>query len=179
MNTCIALVRGINVGKAKRIAMGDLRSIVADLGHGNVRTLLNSGNVVFECGRKNPAGTAQGIRTAIAVRTGISAQVVVVTAKELATVIQENPFPEAAGEPSRFLVAFVTDPCELERIAPLTKTSWIPDQLALGSHAAYMWCVGGILESKVLASVMKAMGENVTTRNWATVVKLHAMASAG
>lgn len=177
MSTRIALIRGINVGKAKRIAMADLKAIVAGLGHGNVRTLLNSGNVVFECVRNDSSGTARAIHTAIAARTGISAQVIVVTARELATVVRENPFPAAANEPSRFLVAFVTEPRELERIASLTKSSWVPDQLALGSRAAYVWCITGILESKLANSVMKAMGDTATTRNWSTVIKLHAMAS--
>jgi len=178
VNTCVALIRGINVGKAKRIAMAELRSIVGALGHGNVRTLLNSGNVVFECGRKDSSGIAQAIHAAIAARAGISAQVIVMTAPELATVIRENPFPEAADEPSRYLVAFVSDPRELERIAPFAQSSWLPDRLATGSRVAYLWCVSGILESKLAVSVMKAMGEAATTRNWSTVTKLHAMASA-
>lgn len=178
MITCIALIRGINVGKAKRIAMADLRAIVAGLGHGNVRTLLNSGNVVFECGRGVSGRLAQSIHEAIATRTGISAQVIVVTAKELEAVILGNPLPDATGEPSRFLVAFVSHPRELERLAPLARTSWSPEQLGIGSHAAYVWCAGGILESKLVVAVMKAMGDTATTRNWSTVTKLQAMASS-
>ena len=66
MSTYVALLRGINVGKAKRIAMADLRALLEDLGHTDVVTLLNSGNVVFRSGRKIPAKIAAEIAAAIA-----------------------------------------------------------------------------------------------------------------
>ena len=62
MSTCIALIRGINVGKNKRLAMADLREMMADLGHTNVRTLLNSGNVVFQSKNSNSAKIGRGHR---------------------------------------------------------------------------------------------------------------------
>jgi uncharacterized protein (DUF1697 family) len=80
MTECIALFRGINVGRAKRIAMSELRSLVVGLGHENVRTLLNSGNVLFRCARPNTGRLALAIQNAMADSCGISASVTVITA---------------------------------------------------------------------------------------------------
>src|ERR1700676_1567823 len=107
---CIALIRGINVGRGKRVSMTDLRRLVADLGHANVRTLLNSGNVLFESKRPNTAKLSKGIEEAISAKCGFSAMVTVITALELASIINENPLLNVAKDHSRHLVAFVVDP---------------------------------------------------------------------
>lgn len=175
---CIALLRGINVGKARRIAMADLRSLVEGLGHRDVRTLLNSGNVVFDAARAASTGQrAVAIQSAIAQTLGVSAQVTVVTADELAAIVNSNPFADAAAQPSRFLVAFFAAAQAARKIAALGERDWAPERLALGARAAYLWCPGGILDSKLATAVMRLAGDAATTRNWATVRKLHAMAS--
>jgi uncharacterized protein (DUF1697 family) len=87
MTVCVALLRGINVGKAKRIAMADLRALIEGLGYTDVRTLLNSGNVVFSASRGATAAIAAAIEKAIVARFGFSAAVVVVTAKELEAIV--------------------------------------------------------------------------------------------
>lgn len=178
MTECIALIRGINVGKAKRIAMADLRGLVAGLGHGNVRTLLNSGNVVFQATRPNTNKIGVSIQAGIQSEFGISAQVVVVTAAELSNIVQHNPLLDVATDPARFLVAFVSQPGVLAKVAPLVKEPFAPDQLAIGAQAAYLWCANGILESKLLKAFVRATGDTATTRNWTTVLKLYAIASA-
>lgn len=176
MTPCIALLRGINVGRAKRIAMADLRDLVTGLGHTNVRTLLNSGNVVFEAKRAGATKLASGIQAAIASSFGISSNVVVITAADLAAIVQDNPLRERIADPSRFLVAFAMSPAVLARITPLIEESWTPDRLAIGMRAAYISCAGGILESRLLAAVTRLAGETATTRNWSTVLKLQAAA---
>jgi uncharacterized protein (DUF1697 family) len=175
MNRQVALIRGINVGRAKRVAMADLRALVADLGYSDVRTLLNSGNVVY--GVPNGAGDAAAtrIQDGIAGRLGVSARVVVVTAAELATVVAENPFRGIADDPARLLVAFLANPADLSRLEPLSRQDWAPEALAVGRCAAYLWCANGILESKLPAADGRLVGETATTRNWTTVTKLHAM----
>jgi uncharacterized protein (DUF1697 family) len=169
---CIALIRGINVGKAKRISMSDLRALVEGLGHGDVKTLLNSGNVVFRAASADTGKLARGIEAAIEKNAGFSARVVVVTAPELAAVIMANPFPEATEKPSQFLLAFTEGASAKSPLAPLIDQPWKPDRFALGSRAAYVWCANGILTSKLAVTVLKMGGEAVTTRNWATVLKL-------
>src|SRR6266496_1648635 len=83
----VALIRGINVGRAKRVAMADLRALVGDLGYGEVRTLLNSGNVVFTVPASARGDPAPRIEQAMTARLGISARVTVLTAAELAAVV--------------------------------------------------------------------------------------------
>jgi uncharacterized protein (DUF1697 family) len=174
----VALIRGINVGKAKRVAMADLRALVEDLGYGDVKTLLNSGNVVFTAPGVAPGDAAAHIEGALAKRTGVSARVTVLTARELATVIAENPLAEVADNPSRLLVAVLMDKADRRRLEPLAKQDWTPETLALGTRAAYLWCAGGILASRLPEAVSRALGDAVTTRNWATMTKLQALAES-
>src|ERR1700744_5189006 len=91
MSDCVALIRGINVGRGNRVAMADLRAMMEDLGHTNVRTLLNSGNILFRSRRPNVDKIAVSIATAINATCGFSAAVTVVTAQELDLIIDENP----------------------------------------------------------------------------------------
>ena len=104
---------------------------------------------------------------------GVSSRVTVFTAAELAAAVSENPLLAIASNPSRFLVAFLADPADRQRLEPLMEHGWGPEVLALGKRAAYLWCADGILASRLLQAVGRALGNAVTTRNWATVIKLH------
>jgi uncharacterized protein (DUF1697 family) len=175
MGTHVALIRGINVGTAKRVAMADLRKLVEELGYRDVRTVLNSGNVVF-------AGPARGdpaarIEKTLVDRLGVAARVTVLTAAEMAAVVAKNPLLEIADNPSRLLVAVLRDPADRKKLQPLTKQDWSPEALAVGQRVAYLWCADGILASKLAEAVNRALGDGVTARNWATVQKLHALAT--
>src|SRR6266498_779442 len=96
----VALIRGINVGRAKRVAMADLRKLVEDLGYGDVHTLLNSGNVVFTTADTDTVNSAVCIEEALSNRLGVSARVIVLTAEEVAAVVNDNPLVEVAADPS-------------------------------------------------------------------------------
>jgi uncharacterized protein (DUF1697 family) len=178
MTECIALLRGINVGRAKRIAMAQLRGLIVDLGHKNVRTLLNSGNVLFQCTRPNPGQLALTIQNAIADSCGFSASVMVITATDLAAIVRGNPLLHIAVDPAKHLVAFVAHPRALGPLRPLLKETWAPDALAIGPKAAYLWCDAGVLDSKLSQMFARRAGETITTRNWATVLKLQAALDA-
>jgi uncharacterized protein (DUF1697 family) len=169
---CIALIRGINVGRAKRVAMADLRELFTGLGHTNVRTLLNSGNVLFRCTRPNTGKLALSIQNAIADTCGFSAKVVVITAEDLAAIVRENPLLRIATDPARHLVAFVAHPRMLVPLRSLLNEPWAPSEVAISPRAAYLWCVDGILDGKLSQIFARRAGETVTTRNWATVLKL-------
>ena len=176
MSACIALIRGINVGKGNRIAMAALKALITDLGHTEVRTLLNSGNVVFQSKRPNAARISSGIQAAILEKCGFSATVMVVTAENLNTIIEENPLLHVAKDPARHLVAFVADAKHLDPLRPLLEEVWAPDALAMTQRAAYLWCAAGLLESKMSQALTRKAGTTITTRNWATVLKLQAAA---
>jgi uncharacterized protein (DUF1697 family) len=177
MTQCVALLRGINVGRAKRIAMADLRLLIADLGFSNVRTLLNSGNVVFQATRPNAAKLASAIETAIQSKFGFSVATIVLSARELNSIVAGNSLAQATADPSKFLVAFVPRAAVLGKARPLLAEAWTPEALAIGSKAAYLWCADGILGSRLLPAFSRITADATTTRNWTTVLKLQAAAT--
>lgn len=169
-----ALLRGINVGKAKRITMADLRALVAELGFGDVKTLLNSGNVIYTATDTEPEDAAARIERAIVAKTGIFSRVTVLPAGEVAEAIDGNPFGDV-DNPSRYLITVLRDPADRALLEPLTKEDWGTDALALGRRVAYMWCKEGVLESRLPDAVNRLLGDRATARNWSTMLKLRAL----
>jgi uncharacterized protein (DUF1697 family) len=178
-DTRVALIRGINVGKAKRVAMAELRAELAKLGYGDVRTLLNSGNVVFTVTAKSQGDPAARVEEVLEKRLRVPARVVMLTAAELAEAVDGNPLRnEAESDPARFLVAALAERADRRALAALAERDWTPDALALGRRVAYLWCAEGILASKLLTAFNRATGDAATTRNWTTMVKLRALAES-
>ena len=173
----VALLRGINVGRAKRVAMADLRDVVVGLGYRDVRTLLNSGNVVFTVPGTARGDAAARIEHAIATHLGVSSRVTVLTGGELKTIVNANPLGEIADNPSRLLVSVLSKPADRTRLTPLTREDWSPEALALGARVAYLWCPNGMIESRLAQAVGRILGDATTTRNWATMLKLQDLAS--
>lgn len=178
---CVALLRGINVGTAKRIAMADLRALMSGLGYGDVRTLLNSGNVVFSAGAG--AGTVREagarIEQAIAAELGVSTRVVVLKGKDLAAAVRDNPLADVATDPSRLVLQATMEAKALARLKPLLAESWTPEAIALGPRVAYLWCANGIADSRLGAAAGRLLGEDGTARNLATMTKLVALLENG
>ena len=175
----VALLRGINVGRAKRLAMADLRALVEDLGYADVRTLLNSGNVVFTVPGRKRGDAAARIEKAVASRLGVSARVTVLTAAEVDAAVRDNPLAGVADNPSRLLVMVLADAAARSRLEPLLEQSWKPEAIALGRRVAYLWCPRGIIDSKLSAAVGRAVGDAGTARNMATMRKLQALTGGG
>jgi uncharacterized protein (DUF1697 family) len=167
VSTHIALLRGINVGTAKRVAMADLRELFEGLGYKNVKTLLNSGNVVFA----GSTASESRIETAFTKRFGFSSRMTVISAAEIDAAVTDNPLQEIP-DPSRFLVAFLKTSAHREELLPLAKADWHPESFALGQRVAYMWCPEGVLASPLANAVNKLLKDSVTVRNWATVLKI-------
>jgi uncharacterized protein (DUF1697 family) len=175
----VALLRGINVGKAKRVAMADLRTLAEDLGFVEVATLLNSGNLVFRSPRTTAAAAARKLEAALKAATGIEARVLGLSAAELDEVVADCSLLQIATEHARLQAFVLADPAAgLAAAAPLARQDWGADRLVLGRRAAYVWCAGGILESKLAAALGKALGDGATARNWSTILKIAAMANA-
>lgn len=173
----VALIRGINVGKAKRIAMADLRTMMGKLGFAEARTLLNSGNVVFGTAGDSPAEISSRIEAGLVERLGVAARVTVLTADELAEAVSRHPFPEIADNPSRLLVAVLSNPDDISKLRPLQKRDWKPEALTLGSRTACLWCPDGVLDSPLNKAVTQALGDAFTARNWSTMTKLNNLAN--
>jgi uncharacterized protein (DUF1697 family) len=178
MQKFVALLRGINVGKNNRVPMEELRALLIEQGYNDVRTLLNSGNAVFLAEDVSPAMHATSITAGILQTFGISIPVIVKSANELATIIQENPLTPSDTNHSQLLVAFCQEPHELMALTPLQTLAVLPEQFNVGKHAAYLHCANGIQKSKTAKALLGKLGKTTTTRNWATVLKLHNLLSA-
>jgi uncharacterized protein (DUF1697 family) len=170
--THIALLRGINVGTAKRIAMAVLKRVVEDLGCTNVKTLLNSGNVIFTTPRTVTGATLQ---KAIRDATGVDSRTTVLTAAELATVMKENPLHGVATNHSLLFAYMPQTSALLPKFTAMLATDWAPEVLAVGSRAAYAWSPNGSLAGQLFGLVNKQFGDTVTARNWATLLKIQAL----
>lgn len=176
MTTFIALLRGINVGKANRVPMAELRALLSGLGYADVATLLNSGNAVFQAPGGTPVAHAEAIARALAGQMQVEVPVIVVTAQELASIVAACPLGAGTADPSRLLVAFAQNARALVTLEALRSLLVPPERLEIGPQAAYLYCAGGILESRVGKALLGRAGQAVTTRNWATVCKLQALA---
>lgn len=168
----VALIRGINVGRAKRVAMGDLRALMEDLGCSQVQTLLNSGNVIFSTPEEQLLNAATSIEEALISRIGVAAKVIVVTGEEFNQIVVDNPLVELADDPSRLLVAVFGNSSVRARLKPLEEQAWAPESFAVGERAAYLWCPEGVLASPLAKELGKLLGDEVTTRNWSTILKI-------
>ncbi len=176
-DTCIALLRGVNVGRAHRVPMAVLRDLLSELECTDVRTLLNSGNAVFRSAGGTPASHAAAIASAIRRRLSIEVPVIVLAARNLTEIVRENPFAASATDPARLLVAFTQDTADLSALRGLDALVVAPEAFAVARHAAYLHCANGILQSRAGEALLGRLGRSATTRNWATTCKLHALAS--
>lgn len=177
MAAFVVLLRGVNIGKAKRVPMAEFRALLTVLGYTEVATLLNSGNAIFHAARGVPAKHAANIAAALISKLNVEVPVIVKPARELAAIVAESPIEVEAALHSRFLVAFTQDAQGLRGLAAIRSLVKPPEQFVIGRHAAYLFCARGILESKAGASLLGKAGRAATTRNWATTLKLHALAN--
>lgn len=171
----VALLRGINVGKAKRISMADLKALVEELGFKDVQTLLNSGNVIYSAGRTAPASAAKKIAGAITSTLGIESRVQVIAEPAMAEVIAANPLLKVADNDSRHFIVFLDTDADRTRIASLANQEWGAERIVLGTNVAYIWCPVGPIESPLYKALDKIVRDAATARNWATVQKIHAL----
>jgi uncharacterized protein (DUF1697 family) len=173
----VALLRGINVGRNKRIPMPDLRTALEAAGYTDVRTLLVSGNVVLTPPDDRGAERiAEDVSAAVSAGWGHDVRVLVRTADEFVAVVDACPVPEPENG-SRFMVAFLSG----APAGPVTP----PDPDTIGAdrwwrrdREIYVWCPNGLLESPAMTYLNGLdLGVDVTVRNWNTVTKLAALAS--
>jgi uncharacterized protein (DUF1697 family) len=172
----IALLRGVNVGKGNRVPMAQFKAMLEELGSSEVVTLLNSGNAAFTSTARSTAKHASAIAAALRDTLGITTPVIVKSAAELEAVIHGNPIVPPESDRSRFLVLFAPDRATLDALAPLSAMVNGNERFVITEHAAYLHCAGGILESKLATALLGRQGRGVTSRNWATALKLGALA---
>jgi uncharacterized protein (DUF1697 family) len=166
-----ALLRGINIGPHKRIAMPALRAIVEPLGHSDVETYLQSGNVVFTPAPAAPDDLAAQLEQAIADATGLEVPVVVRTGDELAAVVEANPYP--VDDPTKVVVVFLGEAIEPGALGLGDLGAYLPDELTARGRELYVSVPNGQARSKLMEALTKRrLPTTVTVRNWRTVATL-------
>ncbi len=179
MPTYIALLRGINVGGRNKIAMADLRALFASAGFDDARTLLQSGNVVFEGPRQSVAALEHMLEAETQARFGLSIDYIVRTATEWKRIIADNPFTtEAERDPSHTLVMLLKTPAKAAAVQTLNDEVKGREIVRSAGKQLYLIYPDGIGRSKLTNTVIeKKLGVRGTARNWNTVLKLDALAS--
>lgn len=176
MPTYVALLRGINVGGSKVVKMADLRAILAAGGCADVETYIQSGNAVFAHASRSPARLAAELEQRIAKATGFAVPVVLRTSDELAAVIAANPF---ATDADHVHVLFVAAPLAADALGAIDARKFAPERLAAVEREIYLCLPGGLGNSKLAGTVMRAKAmAAATARNWRTVLTLDEMARA-
>ena len=178
MTRYVVLLRGINVGGHRRVAMADLRALLTDLGYQDVRTHLQSGNVVLSSGA-SAERTRQSIEDALDAKYGDGIEVFVRTRKELADVIDGDPLRAIADNSSRYVVMFLSGKPDALAIRAAQAAGLGGEEFVVAGSVIYAWCPDGLHNAK-LAKLLseKRLGVSATARNWNTVTKLLALADA-
>jgi uncharacterized protein (DUF1697 family) len=166
------LLRGINVGRAHRVPMAELRELLAGEGHREVRTLLQSGNVALDS-ELSPGELSSSVEQALERRFGFAVPTVVRTADELLAVLAGDPLRDVATDPTRYVVHFFGAEVPADVTEQLAAVDPVDDEYVVEGRELYLWCPHGQLQSPLSAALAKHKGGPVgTARNWATVGKL-------
>ncbi|WP_436757750.1 DUF1697 domain-containing protein [Streptosporangium sp. V21-05] len=169
-----ALLRGINVSGHKKVPMAELRALLTELGHGDVRTYLQSGNAVFTSAQGDEKALAAELERAIEKRFGFGVDVLVRDHAYLKAVADGCPFPAASLEGRQLHVTYFSEPVTASHLASIDAARHLPDEFRLGDRALYLYVPDGLGRSKLAEALMKSPPNGVvaTTRNWNTVTKL-------
>jgi uncharacterized protein (DUF1697 family) len=184
MTVSIALLRGVNIGPHRRVAMADVRAALTAAGFGEVRTHLQSGNIVL---KSDLGGDELGdaVAAALAGELDLHTDVVVRSCDELTEVIKADPFGEIATDPSRHVVGFCQAAPAPDKIADIehriaalkaASAASSDDQHAFAENHFYLWCPNGISKSPYFKVPWTALGVASTQRNWNTVIALSRLA---
>jgi uncharacterized protein (DUF1697 family) len=182
--THIALLRGINLGRRNKVAMADLRRVVSSLGHTDVATYIQSGNVAFTpASADGPDALAAALERAISAELGVSPRVVVLTREQLARVVRDNPYPDEDNPKAVHAVFLTADPgpelagvvADAQRKAAAKGSR---DTATLVGRTLFLHTPDGFGRSELAAALVARAGRSEpagTARNWSTVGKLLAM----
>jgi uncharacterized protein (DUF1697 family) len=168
----IVLLRGINLGARNRVAMPNLRELLTDAGFEDVRTYLQSGNVVLSS-NATPQQLAGRCRQAISDGLGLEIEVVVRTRAQLANVVRRNPLAEVAVDPKRYQVTFLSSALGAAAVRELAALAAPSERFVALGRELYAWHPDGVARSKLWARLGgRSLGVTATSRNWTTVTKL-------
>jgi len=175
--TYVALIRGVNVGGRNRISMAELRSAFSSLGHEDVSTLIQSGNVVFRSDAADVTAVAREIEQRLADDFGLDVSVLLRTPPELSQVAGANPFLAGETDLSRLHVLFLGAAPAAGAVAGLDPSRSPPDRFSVHGHEIYVHYPNGAGRSRLTVGYFESrLGVGATARNWNTVLKLAELA---
>jgi uncharacterized protein (DUF1697 family) len=177
MPVYVCMLRGINVGGHKKVKMDQLRAAFEALGFKQVKTYIQSGNVVFMAPKSSPARLCKKIETKIQTDFGHSVSAIIRSSDDMKQIVTRNPFLQDAGiDPEKLHVMFLSkapESCALEKVIPLASPL---QQLRCIGHELYLYLPNGVAESFVMKKpVDRLLGVVTTMRNWRTVNAIHQM----
>jgi uncharacterized protein (DUF1697 family) len=178
MTPQIALLRAVNVGGIK-VSMADLKTLLVDLGFDGVRTLLNSGNVVFRSKGANGKDLEEALEAEFAKRVGRPTEFFVRTAAEWKSIIDRNPMTDQARrDPGHLLLIVLKRAPNDQEVESLRAAITGPEIVQADGKQAYIYYPAGVGQSKLTAKLIeKHLGSPGTGRNWNTTLKLATMVS--
>jgi len=175
MPAYVCLLRGVNVTGYRKVDMKELKGVFEALGHSDVTTYIQSGNVVFTARKQSPDGLARAIEKRIADDLGADPVALIRTAGELATVVEANPFlgKRAGADVAKLHVTFLAATPDTGRLDEVDAGAFAPDEFAVRGREVYLHCPNGYGRTKLNNAFWeKGAGVAATTRNWKTVTKL-------
>jgi uncharacterized protein (DUF1697 family) len=177
VTTHVVLLRGINVGGHKLVAMADLRNLMAELGLAGVQSLLQSGNLVVGGGSRTGSHMERFLETEVERRLGLQSDFFVRTAAEWREVVAQNPFrEEARRDPGHLVVTFLKAVPDAQSVRALQAAVRGPEVIRASGNHLYIVYHDGIGRSRLTnVLIEKKLGTRATARNWNTVVKLAAL----
>jgi len=173
-STCIALLRAVNVAGHGMVAMADLRRFAAELGFVDVRTVLQSGNLVFGTDRKADAELERLLEREAAERLSLRTDFLVRSADDWTDILEHNPFvDEAKRDPGRLMVMALKEAPNKSAVEILQAAITGPEQLHAAGRQLYITYPNGMGRSKLTGKLIETrLGTRGTGRNWNTVLKL-------
>jgi uncharacterized protein (DUF1697 family) len=177
MNTYISMLRGINVGGHTQVSMAALKDVYSTLGFKNIRTYLQSGNVLFECSALQTASLADAIEAGLKTALGMNIAVVLRTPGDYQRLIESNPFLHGRqADPASLHVTFLKQaPSDLQAGQRLAPPGSVDEYILLGQDV-FLFCPNGYGKTRLSnAFFERKLGTPATTRNWKTVLALHHM----
>lgn len=169
----VALLKGINVGRHKQIAMADLRALLEAAGGSDVRTHLRSGNAIFSSPQRDADALAALIEQKIVEQLDMSVACLVRSREELDAVVAGNPLADIATDGSKLMALFLSAAPHPDLVATHDPRRLDPGHIEIGDRVIYQWCPEGLLAAPPAGTLAERhLGVTVTARNWNTVTKL-------
>lgn len=176
MSKYVAILRGINVGKGRKVLMTDLKNLLAKLGLKNIQTYIQSGNVMFDLRQPESLVVLEdGLNQAISGAFGFDIPVIIRTAREMEESVAINPFlKEDDADIDKLHLTFLKDVPAPELLIKIKEFQFSPDQFEIIGKEVFVHCPNGYGQTKITNDFFeKKLKVQATTRNWKTVQKLH------